>query len=64
VLERANWMLLGPRRILANHLLQKNDISVHRADRLTKAVQDEPSISPGKTFVNVDGYYSQLSHAD
>jgi hypothetical protein len=27
-------------------------------------VQDEPSISPGKAFVNVDGYYSQLSHAD
>jgi hypothetical protein len=57
-------MLLGPSCIFANYLLQKDDISVHRADRFTKAVQDEPSISPGKTLVNVDGYYSQLSHAD
>jgi hypothetical protein len=57
-------MPLGPNRILANHLLQKHDISVHRADRLTKAVQNKPSISHGKAFVNVDGYYSQLSHAD
>jgi hypothetical protein len=57
-------MLLRPSGILADDLLQKDYISVHRADRLTKAVQDEPSISPGKAFVNVDGYYSQLSHAD
>jgi hypothetical protein len=56
-------MLFGPSGILPNNLLQEDDIGVNRADRLAKAVQDEPSISPGKTFVNIDGYYAQFPHA-
>jgi hypothetical protein len=57
-------MLFGPSGILSNNLLQKDDIGVHRAERFAKAVQNEPSISPRKAFVNIDGYYAQFPHAD
>jgi len=57
-------MLFGPSGILSNNLLQKDDIGVHRAKRFAKAVQNEPSISPRKAFVNIDGYYAQFPHAD
>jgi hypothetical protein len=51
-------MLLGPSGILADHLLQEDDIGVNRADRFAKAVQDKPSVPPRETLVNIDGYYT------
>jgi hypothetical protein len=57
-------ILCGSSGILTNHLLQEDYIGVNRSDRFAKAVQDEPSISPGKAFVNIDGYYTQFPHAD
>jgi hypothetical protein len=56
-------ILCGASRILTNHLLQEDYIGVNRANRFAKAVQDEPSISPGKAFVNIDGYDTQFPHA-
>jgi hypothetical protein len=55
---------LGPGGALTNHLQQEDDIGVHRADRFAKAVQDNPPVPPGKTFVNIDGYQTQFLHAD
>jgi hypothetical protein len=63
-LSRPIAMLFRPSGIFANHLLQEDDVGVNRADRFAKAVQDEPSIVPGKAFVNIDGYYAQFPHAD
>jgi hypothetical protein len=57
-------MLLRPSGIFTNHLLQKDDVGFHRANRLSKAVQDEPSVSPGEAFVDIHGYYAQFPHAD
>jgi hypothetical protein len=57
-------ILFGPSETLTNHLLQEDDIGVYRAERFAKAVQDEPPVSPGKAFVNIDGYYAQFPHAD
>jgi hypothetical protein len=51
-------VLLRLSGIFADHFLQKDNISLNRANCFAKPVKDKTPVTPGESFMDIDRYYA------